>query len=173
MVDQREYRSEAICICGHRWLDHTIKGAFDLCNKCSYHKEHMFTLKEHMFTLKEKLKPGYIVGIKDPYERITTVEEFETIVNARIEKLKGLVSEKAKRYAVDGDRLYNFHDNYLGLSPEAALVGYVNKQLTEFRLMIRKLEKGEESPKEIWDEVIGDIITYMVLLEGLNNERFR
>mgnify|MGYP007071590671 CR=1 FL=1 len=93
------------------------------------------------------------------------VETFNQIVEKRIEKTRELLVRKGKQYAADGDRLTNFKSGaaFQGNTPEQCWLGYVTKHLTSLSILVRSNSKD----KAAYDEVIGDVIVYMHLLEGL------
>ena len=87
--------------------------------------------------------------------------------HARMDKV---LRSKAAEYAHGGDRLSNFKDAAAmnGCTPEQALWGFVTKHIIALKDFIKS---GETRPLEQWEEKIGDIQNYMVLLEALLSER--
>lgn len=77
--------------------------------------------------------------------------------------------QKAKEYAVDGDRLHNFKvaAAVQGISPMAALAGMMAKHTVSVYDMIGA---GETYPMELWEEKIKDNINYLFLLWALLQE---
>lgn len=77
--------------------------------------------------------------------------------------------QKAKEYAVDGDRLHNFKvaAAVQGISPMAALAGMMAKHTVSVYDMIGT---GETYPMELWEEKIKDNINYLFLLWALLQE---
>lgn len=105
--------------------------------------------------------------------------EFDKIVEARIDKVRAVLSQKQKEYATDGDKLHNFHraGSTLGSSPESALWGFAMKHLISVQDMVQALDPSQlvrsQNSIEQWDEKIGDAINYLILLEALVHERDR
>jgi len=101
-----------------------------------------------------------------------TQKEFDMIVKNRLEKCEQVLLQKGQEY-VEKDRLRNFKDGSqaLGEIPERYLMNLVTKHWFGIITNIQRLERGQSQPSEYWTEKIGDIINYMVLLEGLLIER--
>jgi hypothetical protein len=100
-------------------------------------------------------------------------QEFEDIIlNNRLFLTEKTLGQKASEYA-RGDRLSNFKKaaQLMNCTPERALFGFVTKHIVALSDFISDLEKGNNQNPERWDEKIGDIICYMVLLEALMIER--
>ena len=102
-------------------------------------------------------------------------EEFDKIVEERVEKIKSILISKAKEYASDTDRLHNFKvaarvDNE---SPEKALWGMAKKHLVCIMDMVSDTNGIHKMniTREYIDEKIGDMANYMILLEALLKER--
>ncbi len=95
-----------------------------------------------------------------------TADEFEVILEERVLSMKGTLANKSKEYAFNGDRLYNFRQGgrILGITPEEALTGMMNKHIVS----VLDLVDGNLSRTEsVINEKIGDLINYLVLLEAL------
>lgn len=110
-----------------------------------------------------------------------TVQEFNKLFEKRIEKMKAVMASKGVVYtAEDRDRLHNFKvaGRIGGTCAEVALKGMLIKHLTSVFDMIDMCENCDEDgdpgfdDKRI-DEKVGDVITYMVLLEALFSERLQ
>lgn len=99
-------------------------------------------------------------------------EQFETIVKARLEKIHETLLSKADEYA-RGDRLSNFKKmgELLNCTPERALIGLVSKHYIALVDFIADLEAGVLQSDSRWDEKIGDVMAYMVLLDAMIQER--
>lgn len=99
-------------------------------------------------------------------------KDFERVARRRIEATHDTLIEKAKQYARD-DRLSNFKraGEMNRTTAEKALWGMVTKHIIATIDYIDDIDKGVNQPLEQWDEKIGDIIVYMILLEALVNER--
>lgn len=100
-------------------------------------------------------------------------EEFQRVVEQRFGECRHVLVEKAREYAPGDDRFQNFKTAgaYLGCSPEMALLGMLVKHLVALRDFVDVTEKGGTIPEEQWNEKIGDSINYLVLLDGLLQER--
>lgn len=101
-----------------------------------------------------------------------TREEFNEIVETRIEHIKFTLTNKGREYA-RGDRLSNFKRAAAleKCTPEKALRGMLSKHLISIYDMIDDLEQDVHSPELIWKEKLGDAINYLILLEALIHER--
>lgn len=101
-----------------------------------------------------------------------TTEEFDHILDARIESMKRVLSSKASEYA-RGDRLSNFKQGAIPLkvTPEKYLVALWMKHVISICDFVNDLEAGKMAPSSLWDEKIGDATNYLVLLDALINER--
>jgi len=103
-------------------------------------------------------------------------KDFDTIVEQRITKIHNILKTKAGEYAHHGDRLRNFKDIALFTDdcPEKALLMQVVKHFNAIKDFINDL--NEHAPQRLreypyWDEKIGDVINFMILLEALVIER--
>ncbi len=99
-------------------------------------------------------------------------DEFKLIVDNRLFKIEKILGAKADEYA-RGDRLSNFKKAaaLLETTPEKALLGFVAKHIVALTDFVNDLDDGKIQSLERWDEKIGDICNYMVLLEALCIER--
>lgn len=99
-------------------------------------------------------------------------KDFTKIVEARLKKTKDTLIAKADEYA-RGDRLSNFKQiaAMRKITPEDALLGLVSKHWIAINDFVDDLDKNLIQPYERWDEKIGDIIAYMLLLDALIQER--
>lgn len=94
-------------------------------------------------------------------------EQFNEIVQERVDaSLKGLV-KKAAEYAGPSDRLHNFKVAAVlgseGENQSQALAGMMKKHTVSVYDMINS---GEAYSEEMWDEKIGDHINYLLLLRA-------
>jgi hypothetical protein len=104
-----------------------------------------------------------------------TKEDFERILVNRMSETSNLCVTKGLQYA-QHDRLHNFKvaSRELECSPERALLGMVVKQQVWIKDRIKELDIGTDNFSiHDWDERIGDVIVYMILLEALIHERKR
>ena len=103
-------------------------------------------------------------------------EQFEEVINNRIETCKSVLCSKAEEYATD-DRLHNFKvaGKLQKCTPVKALGGMMAKHTVSVYDLIEDYEQGKAISKEMWDEKIGDSINYLLLLTALledeNNAR--
>ena len=100
-------------------------------------------------------------------------EKFDLILQARVEKMITTLGAKAGEYATDKDRLHNFKraGQLLDCSPERALLGMLVKHLVSVLDIVDNIESGQKVKADLWDEKIGDVVNYYVLLDGLVHER--
>ena len=97
------------------------------------------------------------------------IEDFDKLLNNRLNKIKETLSSKAKEYA-SGDRLYNFKyaAKINNISQEKALWGMATKHLVS---VIDLVNGRINLSNEIVDEKIGDMINYLILLEAVLKEK--
>lgn len=98
-------------------------------------------------------------------------EEFEEVINKRIEMCKTVLCNKADEYATD-DRLHNFKvaGELQSCTPVKALGGMMAKHTVSVYDLIDDYEQGKAISKEMWAEKIGDSINYLLLLTALLEE---
>ena len=95
-----------------------------------------------------------------------TPEEFDKMLDNRLEQIRSVLSSKAKEYAHVGDRLFNFKvaARIHGCTPEQALWGMAMKHLVS----VMDLVEGRLEPTpEMVNEKIGDLVNYLILLEAV------
>jgi len=105
-------------------------------------------------------------NVKKPKElKITTIEEFNQILENRITKMREVLASKGKEYATE-DRLYNFRRGaeINHTTPQDYLWQLATKHLVS---IIDMVEGRLELTPYLISEKIGDIINYCVLLEAL------
>lgn len=102
-----------------------------------------------------------------------TPEAFNELLERKLTETRSVLASKATEYAHGGDRLSNFKRaaGLLNSTPEAALLGFVTKHITALFDFIQALEDGRCMPLDQWAEKTGDIRNYMILLDGLLEER--
>lgn len=95
-----------------------------------------------------------------------TTEEFNVIVEKRLESIKRILITKSKEYAISEDRLYNFRRGakFTNKTPYETLWGYLTKHLVSIHDMVEG--KRSYTPEAV-EEKIGDAINYLILLEAL------
>lgn len=98
-------------------------------------------------------------------------EQFENIINNRIETCKSVLCSKAEEYATD-DRLHNFKvaGKLQKCTAVKALGGMMAKHTVSVYDLIDDYEQGKAISKEMWAEKIGDSINYLLLLTALLEE---
>lgn len=99
-------------------------------------------------------------------------EVFEYILENRLLKIRGVLGDKAKEYALGGDRLHNFKTAAaMGQTTQAkALWGIAMKHVVS----VVDLVEGRLPPTEYFvNEKIGDLINYLILLEAVLLEPLR
>jgi len=102
-----------------------------------------------------------------------TDKDFDSIVEHRISAIQEILLVKAKEYARNGDRLHNFKRAAAleRCTPERALRGMLTKHIISVYDMIDDLERDIWTERSVWNEKIGDMINYAILLEALIEER--
>jgi len=100
--------------------------------------------------------------------------DFNQVMKNRVRRIEEIMGTKAKEYAAHEDRYHNFNlaAQVCGCTPEKALWGMAMKHLVS---VIDLKEWTEVSPERITahlvDEKIGDLINYLILLEGMLYKR--
>lgn len=100
--------------------------------------------------------------------------DFDDIVNKRTVKIRGILAKKAEEYATNENRFHNFDvtARIKGITPEQALDGMMAKQLVSVFDMIEWSETDpDRTTEKMIDAKIGDLINYLILLEGLMRRR--
>lgn len=99
-----------------------------------------------------------------------TNEAFEVIVENRIDKIRLVLTMKAKEYATSADRLHNFKHaaSILRQSPAESCIAFLTKHVVSIYDMVFNVKYGNPPPKPATiDEKIGDAINYLILLEAI------
>lgn len=98
-------------------------------------------------------------------------EQFEEVINNRIETCKSVLCSKSEEYATD-DRLHNFKvaGKLQKCTAVKALGGMMAKHTVSVYDLIDDYEQGETISQEMWTEKIGDSINYLLLLTALLEE---
>lgn len=101
-----------------------------------------------------------------------TSQEFMKVLDNRLGRVRSTLEGKADEYA-RGDRLSNFKKiaAFRGKSPEDVLFSLVAKHIAALDDFIADIDKGKIQTLDRWDEKIGDIMSYMALLDALVRER--
>jgi hypothetical protein len=101
-------------------------------------------------------------------------EQFEKILDRRLELTKQVLAKKRKEYAGDdGDRLHNFNRAaaMLGVSREKALLGMWTKHIVSILDIVDGLSPVNVPTMELIEEKVGDAVNYLILLEAMLKER--
>ena len=107
-------------------------------------------------------------------KEILETEKFNEIVQSRLKKVEKTLTAKADEYA-RGDRLSNFKQiaHLLHITPEKALIGLVSKHIVALVDFVNDIDNNVIQPYLKWDEKIGDINAYMILLDAIVQERLK
>lgn len=97
-----------------------------------------------------------------------TRAKFQEILNKRLELTKEVLNFKADEYA-DEDQFHNFKEaaQIKGETPEQALWGMSVKHLVS----IKDIINGKSANNALISEKIGDMINYLIILEGILYEK--
>ncbi len=97
---------------------------------------------------------------------------FNELLERKLADSRTVLAGKATEYSHGGDRLSNFKRaaDTLRCTPEAALLGFVTKHITALYDFVAALPDGNITLEQ-WAEKTGDIRNYMLLLDGLIEER--
>jgi hypothetical protein len=99
---------------------------------------------------------------------MVSMEQFNGLVQRRVELIKNILANKGQEYAADNDRLHNFKRAaaMLHCSREQALVGMWAKHVVSILDIIDDMKRGKYPTFSMVDEKIGDAINYLILLEA-------
>lgn len=100
-------------------------------------------------------------------------QDFDTLVQQRIQKINNTLIEKGKEYRRNNDPLHNFRiaAKVQNTTEEKALWGFAVKHYVSFLDILNDIEKGFIPKAEVVDEKIGDLINYLVLCEASIKEK--
>ena len=104
-------------------------------------------------------------------------QDFEIILNNRIESIRKTLNAKGTEYATEDDRLHNFKvaARIANTTPARALKGMFLKHLVSiFDLIDYDAQYGLGPNQETYgliDEKVGDAINYLVLLEAILKDK--
>ena len=92
------------------------------------------------------------------------------IVGERIKQINRVLNSKADEYATNDSAFYNFEraGQINSDSPKKALWGMATKHLVS---VIDMVESEQDFPDDYIDEKIGDLINYLILLEGILKDK--
>lgn len=96
-------------------------------------------------------------------------EQFNTVLEKRLDSIEEVLGKKAKEYAQGDDRYHNFvvAGRINAETRERALWGMATKHLVSIKDII---DTPEGFTRVQIDEKIGDMINYLILLEGMLKE---
>ena len=100
-------------------------------------------------------------------------EELLQVRDHMIAYIKRIMGIKGKEYQRD-DALSNFKraGATMKCAPEFSLIGYMMKHVVSILDMVDDLDDNNViAAPEVWDEKIGDIMAYLILLRALVAER--
>jgi hypothetical protein len=99
--------------------------------------------------------------------------DFAALVAARMDNCNKVLNEKGEEYSRGGDRLWNFKSaaRKRNCTPEQALMGMKAKHDVSVDDIVDMVVSGRLPSKEALAEKFGDSINYLLLLEGLIEER--
>ena len=97
-----------------------------------------------------------------------TEQDFDILVQQRVQKIQGTLIEKGKEYRRGNDPLHNFNIAAAvgNTTREKALWGFALKHYVSFIDILNDIEKGTLPKEEVVDEKIGDLINYLILCEA-------
>lgn len=96
-------------------------------------------------------------------------DTFNQLVEQRIEKIKKTLLKKGQEYAPTKDRLSNFRYGAMlqRVSMAECCRGFMTKHIVSVFDMIQNPAAYTQAQ---WDEKLGDMINYCILLEAIVNE---
>lgn len=104
-----------------------------------------------------------------------TQDDFTTLLDARLEKIRATLVSKRAEYAAPSDVLHNFKKGaaMLRCRPATVLVGYLTKHLVSIFDIVDEIETGaiREGRERQIDEKVGDALVYLILLEAIIMEK--
>lgn len=97
------------------------------------------------------------------------LNDFNKIIEERIEILRNTLLSKGEEYTRGDDRLHNFKtaSRVSGNIPEVVLMGFLLKHWVSVNDMINDIAHGKIPTRTLVNEKIGDVIAYMFILEAL------
>ena len=98
-----------------------------------------------------------------------TQVEFDAVVERRIELIRSTLVTKGREYVRGDDRLWNFRNaaSIERSTMSRSLLGKWGKHLASVIDFIYDLERGVTHSRAEWDEKLGDVINYGILLEAV------
>lgn len=103
-----------------------------------------------------------------------THEEFNSLLERRLELTRKVLASKSKEYSTGGDKLHNFKAaaRLRGERPEDSLLGMLVKHWVSIQDLVaaRSSDQDYMPSRQLLDEKIGDAINYLILLEAVLTE---
>ena len=101
-------------------------------------------------------------------------DEFNRIMQKRIDQVTSTMTTKSAEYTRT-DRLENLKKiaSLCQMTTEKATFTLVAKHIVALNEFIEDLDRGTVQPADRWDEKIGDVIAYMLLLDAAVAERLK
>ncbi len=98
-----------------------------------------------------------------------TNDEFNKNVEERCNKIKATLAKKSEIYSSEKDRLHSLiaGAKLNGITPQEYCVILQTKHEIVLQDMIEDEKKGKSPTVELLDEIIGDMINYLILIENL------
>ena len=102
-----------------------------------------------------------------------STEQLNDVKKAMFDRVDTLLGSKGDEYSTRHNRFENFLDGAKseGLPPERVLWFMMLKHWLSLKKMVRELSTLERRPIEVWDEKIGDMETYLILLKAMVQTR--
>ena len=99
-----------------------------------------------------------------------TGEEFERYFEARVQKCRETLIQKAKEYASDSDKMRNFNvvGRMLNIPPEQVAFHFMMKH---FESLYEIIFNEREVSEQMWDEKVGDLLNYWFLIDAMWKKR--
>lgn len=124
--------------------------------------------KKELTKLTEPVTDSLVDSLKIQKMKRTNMK-FENVLEDRLEKIVDTLKKKGLEYTPNVGACYSRYHNFeraaeIGQTTrEKALMGMALKHFVS----ILDIVEGKEVPVEVLDEKIGDMINYLILLEGM------
>lgn len=94
--------------------------------------------------------------------------EFDEIVNNRLNSVKEILSVKAKEYRRNDNPFHNFEvgAKRKSIPSTRVLDGFLEKHLISYDDMLDDIDKGKLPSEDLVNEKFGDIINYFIIQEA-------
>lgn len=98
-----------------------------------------------------------------------THKEFDKRLKQRLEQITKTLSSKSAEYSTLEDKMHNFKKTarMRDSHPCTCLQGFMDKHLTSYFDILKRIEAGQDVSQNVIEEKIGDIICYFLLQENL------